>query len=301
VRPALAALSRLGLGAPEIPTSTRSARAFIEERFTPVRVTAQEGEHGLFTGYYEPQLAAARWRSDVYPVPIHEVPERLPMPGPARADIEDGRAGREWPVCFWAADAVDVFLMHVQGSARLRLADGAFTRVAFAGHNGRSYVAIGRLLRERGILPASHIHMPAICEWLREHPRDGRGIMQENPRYIFFREIPDSSGPVGQTGLPLIPMLSMAVDADYVPLGTPIWLETNWPADPTRPLRLLTIALDTGAAIKGPVRGDLFWGTGAEAFELAGRMAERGRYFVLLPRGDAASLDRDVTAGRVVG
>lgn len=262
-------------------------RHYFTDYFTPQRVAGRDGADGLFTGYYEPSLAASRRRRPGYEVPIHALPPGIAAtpnpPLPPRAEIDSGAAGKDWPVLFWARDPVDVFTLHIQGSGRLRLAEGGTARISYAGNNGHDYVAIGRLMRERGLLPPDRTNMPEIRAWLAANPEAGRALMRENPRYIFFRRIA-GDGAVGQGGVPLTPMASLAVDPRFIPSGAPIWLDTNWPAEKQRPLRTLVVAQDTGAAIKGAVRGDLFWGSGADALEKAGRMAERGRYYLLLPK-----------------
>ena len=263
-----------------------SVRGFFEHRFMPYRVLGPDGPEGLFTGYYEPELRASRRRHGDYTVPIHGLPPSAKGTAvlATRAEIETGAAGRDWPVLFWAADAVDVFTLHIQGSGRLKLAEGGFARVAYAGNNGHGYVAIGRLLRERNVLPEGGATMPDIRAWMRANPEAGRALMRENPRYIFFRAVADTGGVVGQLGAVLTPMASLAVDTALIPLGVPLWLETNRPAAKAEPMRLMVVAQDTGSAIKGAVRGDIFWGTGEAALDAAGRMAERGRYFLLVPR-----------------
>ena len=266
---------------------TASARRFFEAQFTPYRVLGPDGPEGLFTGYYEPRLDASRRKRAGYAVPIYALPPDAKGGAvlAARAEIENGDAAKTWRVLFWAKDPVDVFTLHVQGSGRLELAEGGFVRVAYAGNNGHGYVAIGRLMRERGLLPADGVNMPAIQAWLRANPEAGRALVQENPRYIFFREVPDAEGTKGQLGVRLTELASLAVDPAFIPMGLPLWLDTNWPAEKQRKLRELVIAQDTGAAIKGPVRGDIFFGSGRQALHYAGHMAERGRYFLLLPKG----------------
>ena len=262
-----------------------SARRFFEENFTPHRVLGPNGPEGLFTGYYEPVLRATRRKRDGYSVPIYAKPTEAKdgVVLASRADIENG-ASANWPVLFWAADPVEVFTLHVQGSGRLELAEGGYARVGYAGNNGHGYVAIGRLMRERGLLPADGTNMPAIQTWLRANPDAGRALMQENPRYIFFREVPDREGTRGQQGVALTEMATLAVDPAFIPMGLPLWLVTNWPAEKEKPLRMLVVAQDTGSAIKGPVRGDIFFGSGRLAPHHAGHMAERGSYFLLLPK-----------------
>lgn len=265
---------------------TASARRFFAQNFTPYRVLGPDGPEGLFTGYYEPRLDASRQKRAGFTVPIYGLPPEAKGGAvlAARAEIENGAAARSWPVLFWAKDPVDVFTLHIQGSGRIVLEDGRFARVSYAGNNGHGYVAIGRLMRERKLLPADGTNMPAIQAWLRANPEAGRALMQENPRFIFFREVPDDGGTKGQLGTKLTALASLAVDPAFIPLGLPLWLDTNWPAEKAKPMRLLVVAQDTGAAIKGPVRGDVFFGHGPLAPHHAGHMAERGRYFLLLPK-----------------
>ena len=155
-------------------------------------------------------------------------------------------------------------------------------RVGFAESNGHPFYAIGRALIESGELDRASTSMQEIRRWLRAHPERARELMQRNPRYIFFRLI-EGEGPVGAQGVPLTPGRSLAIDPGFLPLGAPLWLDTTWPAS-ERPLRRLMVAQDSGSAIKGPVRGDFYWGTGEDALEQAGRMRQRGRYWLLLPR-----------------
>jgi membrane-bound lytic murein transglycosylase A len=267
-------------------TDAASARQFFEAHFTPYRVEGPKGPEGLFTGYYEPQLDAARKKRAGFGVPIYALPPEA-KPGAVlatRADIENGKAANGWRVLFWAKDPVDVFTLHIQGSGRAVLEEGGFARIAYAGNNGHGYVAIGRLMRERGLLAEGGANMPAIQAWLRANPEAGRALMQENPRFIFFREIPDADGTKGQFGVKLMPLASLAVDPAFIPLGLPLWLDTTWPVEKDKPMRMLVVAQDTGAAIKGPVRGDVFFGGGRPAALHAGHMAQRGRYFLLLPK-----------------
>lgn len=265
-----------------IPATAQAARHFFEAQFRPYRVLGPDSDQGLFTGYYEPELAASRRQRPGHAVPIYALPAGGTKA--TRAEIETGAAVAGWPVLFWGADPIDVFTLHIQGSGRLRLAEGGHARIGYAGNNGHAYVAIGRLMRERGLLPADGTTMPAIRAWLRANPEAGRALMRENPRYIFFRETPADAAPQGQSGVVLTAMASLAVDPAFIPMGAPLWLDTHFPGEPERKLRRLVIAQDTGAAIKGPVRGDLFWGGGEAALAQAGRMASRGRYYLLLPR-----------------
>jgi len=264
------------------------------------------GEGGAFaTGYYEPEIAGSRDHRPGYEVPVYAKPPDLldsdPITGESkrgrvgengeyvlyhdRAAIEDGiLAGRGLEIA-WAADPVDLFFLQIQGSGRLRLPDGSVMRIGYAGQNGREYVAIGRLMRERGILQ-SPITMQAIVEWLRAHPEEGRALMRENLSYVFFREL-IGPGPLGALGRPVTARVSVAADPRFVPLGAPVVLGgmDNGLANG------LWVAQDTGGAIRGANRFDTFWGAGPQAAVIAGGMSANGRAFLLLPRGTLARLD----------
>ena len=192
----------------------------------------------------------------------------------------DGRA----PVAVWVDDPVDLFFMHVQGSGTIALADGGRLRLGYAGGNGRPYVAIGRVLVERGAMALPEVSMQSIRGWLAAHPAEAAAVMDANPSYVFFREI-EGEGPLGTEGVALTPGRSLAVDRRFVPLGVPLWLEASDPLDASRPLRRLMVAQDTGGAINGAVRADFYWGFGDEAGAQAGRMKQQGRMWVLLPKG----------------
>lgn len=283
-----------------------AARAFFEAWFQPALVTNNgTAEDGTFTGYYEPELAGSRGRKGRFTVPLLGKPSDLVtmdlgkfrpdlgheqlagrvvgnrfLPYPTRADIEAGALdGLAQPVA-WVDDPVDAHILHIQGSGRIRLDDGTVMRVGVAATNGHKFVGIGRVLKEKGKLDGD-TSMPAIRAWLKANPAEAVKLMAENPRYVFYRAV-EGDGPVGSEGVALTPERSLAVDTRYVPLGMPLWLDTVDPAG--KPLRRLVVAQDTGAAIKGVVRGDYFWGAGEPAFEKAGRMKSRGRYWMLVPR-----------------
>lgn len=243
------------------------ARRFFETRFRPGRPLA-----GHFTGYFEPELDACLSPSSGFPVPLHA----LPSDGVsfACADIDAALVGHE---IAWLRDEVDRFFLQVQGSGRLRLAEGGALRVGYAGTNGHPYRSIGRLLVERGVFGAD-ITAQALQDWLRADPDRGRALMQENPSYVMFRilDLPEGSGPQG-TLCPVTPGRSLAVDVACLPLGTPVWIEVDG-------IARLCIAQDTGAAIVGPGRADLFFGTGEAAGRAAGRLNHPGRFIPLVPR-----------------
>ena len=279
-----------------------TAAAFFRDRFDWARV----GEGKAFaTGYYEPEIRGARTRQPGLDVPIYRTPPdlvRCTMPDGGsgrgrvdesgtcvlyftRAEIEDGALAGKGLELAWAADPVELFFLQIQGSGRLRAPDGSIMRIGYAEQNGREYVAIGRLLRERGILPPGGAGMAAILAWMRAQPDGGRALMRENPSYIFFREL-TGPGPLGALNLPVTPRVTVAADPLFVPLGAPVFLDLDRDeADG------LWVAQDTGGAIKGANRFDAFWGAGAEAERIAGGMSASGSALVLLPRGSVARIE----------
>ena len=275
------------------------AATFFRDRFDWVRV----GNGKAFaTGYYIPETAGSRTPDPRYPVPIYRTPPDLVrctrldgttgrgridetgacVPYYTRAEIDDGALAGKGLELAWAADPVDLFFIEIQGSGELRLPDGSVMRVGYDNQNGRDYVAIGRLLRERGILPPGGANMQAIKDWIRANPDQGRALMRENLSYIFFRELPGP--PLGSMGLPITPHGTVAADPNFIPLGAPLFLtgmdrpETNgfW------------VAQDVGGAIKGANRFDTFWGGGPQATATAGGMSASGQALILLPKGTAA-------------
>lgn len=254
------------------------------------------------TGYYEPEVEGSRTAQPGY-VPIYRVPPdlvrctkpdgttgrwRIDQSGVCvlyytRAEIEDGALAGKGLELAWAKDPVDLFFLEIQGSGRIRFDDGTVMRVGYAGQNGRDYVAIGRLLRDRGILPPGGASMQSIKDWIRANPDQGRELMRENTSYVFFKEL-SGPGPLGALNVPVTPRASVAADPNYVPLGAPIYLDK---AD--RPeVDGMWVAQDTGGAIKGPNRFDTFWGAGQEAVAIAGGMSASGEALILIPKGVAA-------------
>lgn len=262
------------------------ARAFFETWFRPIRVISETKPGGFFTGYFEPTLRGARTRGGAFAVPLYRRPPDLGdtrvRPFLDRAAIDKGALAGKGLELLWADDAIDVFFLHVQGSGRIVMADGTTVRLGYAGDNGHRYVPIGRILVERNVLKAEEVSLQSIREWLRANPSAATQVMQSNPRYIFFRVF-EGEGPVGSAGVPLTPGRSLAVDPAHAPMGIPVWIDTTWPGPGDRPLRRLMIAQDTGAAIKGPGRGDVFWGAGAQAEEWAGAMKQPGLAVLLVP------------------
>ncbi len=294
------------------PDDHDAARDYFEAAFVPFVVAAGANPVGLFTGYYEAALKGARQPSAVYATPLRAPPDdvvtidlgafrdalrgqrlsgrvvgRRVVPLPSRADIENGALANVAPPLLWVDDPVDAFFLHIQGSGRVNLDDGATVRVGYAGQNGHPYTAIGRVLVENGALAREQVSMQSIRQWLAAHPDQAAEIMNSNASYIFFREL-DGDGPIGAQGVALTVGRSLAVDRDLIPLGTPLWLDIEVPAidpgAPDRPWQRLVMAQDTGGAIRGPVRGDVFWGYGGDAAAVAGRMKHAGRYYALIPR-----------------
>ncbi|MBC6406073.1 MAG: MltA domain-containing protein [Rhodospirillales bacterium] len=276
-RPACAAL-----GEPEAYDAP-AARRYFEIWFQPYMVASRGRSEGLFTGYYEVEVKGALQPGGDYRWPLYRPPSgAITVSGtPDRAAIEAGALKGKGLELAWLDDPVDVFDLHIQGSARMSLPDGSYRRIGYAGTNGLPYVGIGRLMLDRGHIGPDRATAQGVKAWLKDNPEEARALMQENPRYVFFRWI-EGDGPVGAQGVPLTAGRSLAVDPAFIGYGMPLFLETTH-ADGA-PLRRLTIAQDTGAAIKGPVRGDLFWGTGAAALDLAGGMKQKGRYYLFLPR-----------------
>jgi len=292
-------------------TDPMAARHFFESTFVPWLVHNADGNtEGLVTGYYEPLLHGSRVFGRNYRFPVYSVPpdllvidlaetnpelkgirlrgriqDKKVVPYYTRAQIEAGLAPVRGREILWVDDAVELFFLHIQGSGRVRLPGGETVRVGFAEHNGHPFVSIGKILVERGELSADKASMQGIKQWAAKNPNKIVPLLQQNPAYIFFREMPASPlGPVGAQGVPLTPGRSIAVDPVTTPLGVPVFLSTTSPVS-LRPLNRLVIAQDTGSAIKGAVRADYFWGFGDEAGQAAGRMRRSGRMWILYPRG----------------
>lgn len=287
------------------------ARRFFELNFIPYQLLQPNGgSEGLATGYYEPLLRGSRKPTARYRYPIYGVPDDLisidlpafgiesresrsrarldgkrVVPYFERAQIESGAAPLRGREIAWVDDPVELFFLQIQGSGRLDLEGGGVLRVGFADHNGHPYRSIGRLLIDRGELPAERASMQGIKAWTQQNPDKLREVLDYNPRYIFFRELPAGlSGPLGALGVPLTAHRSIAVDPRFVPLGAPVFLATTWPLS-NKPLRQLMLAQDTGSAIRGAVRADFFWGYGEDAAREAGRMKQALQMWVLLPQG----------------
>ncbi len=292
--------------------SPAAARAFFEANFVPFALSNNDARDGLFTGYYEPELNGSLTRTPRFSVPLYGKPDDLVTvdlgafreelrgqriagrveagalkPYDPRARIVEGALGARGKPLVWVDDATEAFFLEVQGSGRVVLPDGRVLRVGFAAQNGHPYVPIGRTLIERGALARENVSMQSIKAWLAANPAEAAAIRNSNPSYVFFRVV-EGDGPLGSEGVALTPGRSLAVDRNFLPMGVPIFLDAADPLDPGARLARLVMAQDTGGAIRGPVRGDVFWGAGKTAEEYAGRMRAAGRAWILLPREVAA-------------
>ena len=296
-----------------------AVRRFFEANFTPYRVTSSDGrESGLVTGYYEPLLRGSRTPGPAFPAPLYAPPDdlliveladlypelrgkrvrgrldgRRVVPYWPRADIDAGKADVAGKALVYVSDPVDAFFLQIQGSGRVALAEGGVMRVGYADQNGQPFRSIARVLIERGDLAQGEASMQGIREWGRTHPAELPALLDENPSYVFFREVPPPApgtlealidGPIGSLGVPLLAERTIAVDPRVIPLGAPVFLATTEPLSDT-PLQRLVMAQDTGGAIRGPMRADFFWGFGADAGEQAGRMRQQGEMWLLWPNG----------------
>lgn len=261
----------------------RAARSFFEDNFRPLQVDAP----GKFTGYFEPELRGSRVPSRLFTVPVYRRPPDLSdQPYYSRAEIEQGVLKNRGLEIAWVQDPVALFEVQVQGSGRVNLAEGGVLSLSYDGSNNRPYTAIGNVLIEQGILEKDDASWPRIRDWLKRHPQQAREVMRRNERYIFFQDSKSPSAS-GAEGVTLTAQRSLAVDLSITPFGTPIWIDTVRPMarkpGSTEPYRRLTIVQDTGTAIQGPARGDVFFGGGPQAADWAGRMNSEGRAIVLVP------------------
>lgn len=293
------------------PTDNATLRAFFEEYFSPYQLINPDGtEQGLITGYYEPKLHGSRTKTARFRYPLYATPEDLleidlseiypqlkgmrlrgrlqgkrVVPYFNRSDIDAGKAPLKGRELFWVDNAVELFFLQIQGSGRIELPDGSMMKIGYADQNGYPYISIGKKLIEMGELKPEEASMQGIKQWGERNPDKLPALLGQNPSYVFFRELPDTlSAPLGALGVPLTEEYSIAIDPRSIPLGSPVFLATTFP-NSDAPLNRLMLAQDTGGAIKGAVRADFFWGFGEQAGNQAGRMKQRGRMWVLFPKG----------------
>jgi membrane-bound lytic murein transglycosylase A len=296
-------------------TDSGKARAFFEEYFLPLQISRLGEDAGFVTGYYEPIIDGSRTQTDVYNVPVYRRPSNLfvrgftqdspdlPNKGQVfrkigrrklvpyydRAQIEDGAiAGRGLEIC-WLKSQTDLLFAQIQGSARVRIEDGSTIRINYAAHNGYPYTAVGRVLIDRGIIPKDQMSMQKIREWMDQNPDGAKDLRRQNRSYIFFREVQlsDKDEAVGAQGVPLTPGRSIAVDKSLHVYGTPFFIAGDLPIESEQsktPFRRLMIAQDTGSAITGPARADLYFGAGADAARVSGRLRHSMNFVMLVPK-----------------
>ena len=286
-----------------------SFREFLKSKFNAYQIRYRGSDEGLFTGYYEPTLDGSLKLSREYKTPIYPKPTDLIhvnlgewkeslnnsrilgrvvgnklKPYFSRSDISKGALDREITPILWLKSEIDAFFLHIQGSGRVVLPDGEVYRLGYAGKNGRKYYPIGRYLIEIGAIPKENISMQSIKAWLKENPEKKKDVMNMNPSYVFFRKLKGKEGPIGSQGVVLTSGRSLAVDRRYSQLGAPIWVSANFDDENGKKLQRLMVAQDTGGAIKGPIRGDVFWGSGEIAEQLAGTMKAKGSIYVFYPK-----------------
>ncbi|MDO8894052.1 murein transglycosylase A [Nitrosomonas sp.] len=295
------------------PNNT-TLRNFFESYFTPYQIiNTDNSEEGLVTGYYEPLLKGSRKPSSRYRYPIYATPSELLtidlgaaypelkdlrlrgrldgrkiVPYYSRAEIMTNPKILNGYEILWVEDEVELFFLHIQGSGRVVFDNGQMIKIGFSDQNGHPYNSIGKLLVQRGELPLEKASMQGIKQWGQQNPSKLPALLQQNARYVFFRELPaDLSGPIGALGVPLTAGRSIAIDPLSIPQGAPVFLATTWP-NTNKPLNRLMVAQDVGSAIKGGIRADFFWGFGHEAGNQAGKMKQSGKMWVLMPRSYTA-------------
>lgn len=293
------------------PGNVAAARRFFESHFRVYRTLNTDGtDEGLVTGYYEPLLRGSRKQSSRYRHPLYSVPEdllvvdlgeiypelkglrlrgrlegRKVVPYYTRAQIERRDVPLNAKVLYWVDDPIELFFLQVQGSGQLTLDSGERVRVGYGDQNGYPYRSIGRHLIDKGELTLEQASMQGIKAWAQQNPDKLADVLHQNASYVFFRDLPTNlAGPLGAMGVPVSAGRSLAIDPRFIPLGAPVYLSTTWP-NSRKPLQRLMMAQDTGSAIRGAVRGDYFWGAGEQAGTQAGRMNQRGKFWVMLPLG----------------
>lgn len=267
----------------------RINRKFIQDNFVPYRISSSKGDTGIFTGYYEPDIMVSHTKDHYYKHPIYKYPDDrvIGIPYHTRQEIDGGYIGGRGLEMFYAKDKVDLFFLHIQGSGIINFEDGKKMRISYAGNNGHPYKGIGRILMEKGHIRKNEMSAEAIKKWLRHNPEHADDVMHSNSSYVFFKMNENHEHAVGAIGVPLIPERAMAVDRRYIPMGYPLWLDSHLPEvlSNMRPYnyKRLFFAQDVGGAIKGVIRGDIFFGNGKQAEKLASYMYSRGYYYILVP------------------
>ena len=289
------------------PVDTLAARKFFEDNFKPVRIKPSErtygyytGADGFYTGYYEPEVIGSRVKTDEYSVPIYGVPASVAGKKSRhfvqydRVDIEKGAlAGKGLEIC-WIKNPVDLFFAQIQGSTRVKLADGELMRLNYIASNGKPYTPVGRLLIDRGVFTPEEMSMDKIREFMEANPEEGKALREKNRSFVFFSKtkLQAHDECLGAQGIALTPGRSIAVDPSIHVYGTPIWIDAKLPlkgAAPEDTFQRLVVAQDTGSAIRGPARADIYFGHGPDIPSIAGRIKQFGQFVMLMPRALAAS------------
>jgi membrane-bound lytic murein transglycosylase A len=281
------------------PVKNGEEKQFFESWFRPYAIADNGNFDGLFTGYFLPELHGALHQSNRYHTPLYGIPDDLInrsgqigrfendqfLPYFTRTEIAAGTLAGQNAELVWVDNAIDAYFAEIQGSARIVFEDGHIQGLSYACKNGHPYYAVGKTLVDNGSIQKEQVSMQTIRAWIDTHPEQGRQLMLQNPSVVFFRltDVKPGLGPLGSMQAPLTAGYSLAVDSHLLPLGIPLWLDAEHPNGKQR-LRRLVIAQDTGSAIKGLLRGDVFWGQGRDAGEIAGVMKSKGRYFILAPK-----------------
>lgn len=293
---------------PALDATGEEVRRYLNQEFKAYKIIDNKNLTGLFTGYFEPILKGSRNKTKNFTTPVYPRPKDLvlvslgdwrqslkgeriagKLSGPrlkpyfSRTKIRKGALNKNTKPILWLESDIDAFFLHIQGSGRIDLSDGSTVRLGYAGHNGHNYFPIGRYLKEIGAIKEKDMSLQKIKNWLLQNPEKRNFVMDKNPSYIFFREV-SGAGPVGAHGVALTPGRSLAVDRRFISLGTFVWLTANYSDENGQKLQRLMVAQDTGGAIKGMIRGDVFWGSGATALKLAGPMKAQGELFLIIPK-----------------
>ncbi len=299
------------------PVNNEQARAFFQTWFRPVEFYEDRPVDGLFTGYYSPLLKGSLTRTPKYNVPLYALPKNLVtahlgqfdkklehrrvigqvhknqlLPYHARKDINSGALKDNAEVIVWVDNPVDRQFLEIQGSGIVELEDGQRINVGYAGENGQPYTSLAKILIDKGVMTKDNASMQGIKRYLESHPEEKKKILNQNKSFVFFEKTVQNEA-YGAQGIALTPGYSLAIDRKYVPMGAPVWLDTSSPglhSDSENTLQRLMIAQDTGGAIKGAVRGDVYWGAGEKATYIAGHMKNKGHYWLLLPKQIVAGL-----------
>jgi membrane-bound lytic murein transglycosylase A len=301
-RPVYGALFKVCQRAAAAGTLDRDqARLFFEDNFKPVRLAASGQEQGFYTGYYEPSIDGSRVKTEEYNVPLYAAPSHAVKKKQSkvfahfdRSKIEDGAlAGKGLEICY-VKNPVDAFFAQIQGSTRIKLDSGKVLRLNYIASNGQPYTPVGRFLVDRGIVSKEDISMDRIRDWMEANPDEGKELRRKNRSFVFFHEtaLGESDECIGAQGVPLTPLRSAAVDKSIHVYGTPIWVDADLPIDsekPETPFRRLLIAQDTGSAIVGPARADIYFGHGDKVASIAGRIKQFGQFVMLVPQPVAIS------------